>query len=43
MHQTAAVAPAISGISRRLVTGRILTSDQARDAEQGDRNGQVED
>ena len=33
MHQTAAVAPAISGISRRLVTGRILTSDQARDAE----------
>ena len=33
MHQTAAVAPAISGISRRLVTDRILTSDQARDAE----------
>jgi len=33
MHQTAAVEPAISGISRRLVTDRILTSDQARDAE----------
>ena len=33
MHQTAAVEPAIGGISRRLVTDRILTSDQARDAE----------
>ena len=33
MHQTAAFEPAISGISRRLVTDRILTSDQARDAE----------
>ena len=33
MHQTAAVEPAMSGISRRLVTDRILTSDQARDAE----------
>ena len=41
MHQTASVEPAISGISRRLVTDRILTSDQARDAETDDLMGQL--